>query len=231
MKKNLRNGVRFLKIFLGDTNHDEAPSNSDSIRKNLDGNDAEKYTLLKRWTECNTHCYWLLAAIYQSTLQGWRYTLISFPLVWPVARVPRFVLLSYCNCFKVVCDLQLNRPIKNTEWSLWVKLILNGHTVLREAAGKRRFEIIKISRTFGIIWNNIVVLIIFKIKRSCSWEVRIELVWRATSARTLLDWCVKYENTSSSAGAFVTRTIFAWGTSSVLVESQFGSLFPFGFKS
>lgn len=112
MKKNLRNGVRFLKIFLGDTNHDEALSNSDSIRKNLDGNDAEKYTLLKRWTECNTHCYWLLAAIYQSTLQGWRYTLISFPLVWPVARVPRFVLLSYCNCFKVVCDLQLNRPIK-----------------------------------------------------------------------------------------------------------------------
>ena len=48
MKKNLRNGVRFLKIFLGDTNQDEAPSNSDSIQKNLDGNDAEKYTLLKR---------------------------------------------------------------------------------------------------------------------------------------------------------------------------------------
>ena len=165
MKKNLRNGVRFLKIFLGDTNHDEAPSNSDSIQKNLDGNDAEKYTLLKRWTKCNTHCYWLLAAIYRSTLQGWRYTLISFPLVWPVARVPRFVLLSYCNCFKVICDLQLNRPIKNTEWSLWVKLILNGHTVLREAAGKRRFEMIKISRTFGIIWNNIMVLIIFKIKK------------------------------------------------------------------
>lgn len=45
MKKNLRNGVRFLKIFLGDTNHDEALSNSDSIRKNLDGNDAEKLSI------------------------------------------------------------------------------------------------------------------------------------------------------------------------------------------
>lgn len=79
--------------------HDEAPSNSDSIQKNLDGNDAEKYTLLKRLTKCNTHCYWLLAAIYRSTLQGWRYTLISFPLVWPVARVPRLFFALILQLF------------------------------------------------------------------------------------------------------------------------------------